>query len=184
MKVQVVIGILLLVSFLNREHLFSPSHHQPRSYPASLSLRIKGFILTYNKQLPEREAEEMANLIILSSQRARLDPCLLTALIARESRFNPQAVSSSGALGLGQLMPGTAKEVGVEDPFDSEQNIRGTADYLRKMFDAWEGYSNQLDLALASYRLGCGTVRNYGGIPPILDVQEYIKSVKELAKRI
>ena len=102
-----------------------------------------------------------------------VDPVLLTSLISQESSFNQNAVSSAGATGYGQLMPDTAAELGV-NPYDPEQNIDGSARYLRQMLDSNGG---NVKLALAAYNAGQGAVNQYGGIPPYAETQDYVSSV-------
>lgn len=97
---------------------------------------------------------------------------LLGALVWAESRYCVGAVSSAGALGLGQLMPGTASELGV-DPTDPAQNLTGSARYLRKQWDRF----GSLPLALAAYNAGPGKVERYGGIPPYAETQSYVGAV-------
>jgi len=100
-------------------------------------------------------------------------------LVSQESAWNPRAVSRSGAQGLGQLMPATAKELGVGDPFNPEQNLDGAARYLRQQLDRF----GSMDLALAAYNAGPGSVERYGGIPPFRETQNYVPSVREKSRR-
>ncbi|HXH04278.1 MAG TPA: transglycosylase SLT domain-containing protein [Candidatus Competibacteraceae bacterium] len=103
-----------------------------------------------------------------------LEPELLHAVISAESAFNPQAVSSAGAMGLMQLMPDTAKRFGVTDPFDPVANLHGGARYLRFLLDQFRS----LNLALAAYNAGEGAVSRYGNaIPPYEETQTYVKRV-------
>lgn len=109
-----------------------------------------------------------------ASREAGLDPRLLKAVAAAESGFDPRAVSPKGALGLMQLMPGTARELGVSDPFDPEQSVRGGARYLRRLLDRFGG---RLDLALAAYNAGPSAVERHGGVPPYRETREYVQRV-------
>lgn len=109
-----------------------------------------------------------------------VDPALVQAVIHAESAFNPQAVSSKGAQGLMQLMPGTAREVGVGDALDAEQNIRGGVTYLSRMIALHNG---DVKLATAAYNAGPGAVRRHGGIPPYAETQAYVKRVGILHER-
>jgi soluble lytic murein transglycosylase-like protein len=101
-----------------------------------------------------------------------LEPELLAALIWVESRFCIDAISPVGAIGLGQLMPGTARQLGV-DPNDPVQNIYGSAKYLRAQWDTFQSWP----LALAAYNAGPDAVRRYGGVPPYAETQKYVRSV-------
>ncbi|HVL39761.1 MAG TPA: lytic transglycosylase domain-containing protein, partial [Fimbriimonadaceae bacterium] len=99
---------------------------------------------------------------------------LLDALVAEESAYDPNARSRAGAMGLSQLMPGTARELGVADPFDPAQNLRGGAKYLAQMLQRF----GDLRLALAAYNAGPGAVEKAGlAVPPYRETQEYVERV-------
>lgn len=103
-----------------------------------------------------------------------LEPALLRAVARQESAFQPCAVSRAGAMGLMQLMPETAANLGVADPFDPEQSILGGARYLRLLLDRFD---NDLALTLAAYNAGPARVESYGGIPPIRETQNYVTRI-------
>jgi soluble lytic murein transglycosylase-like protein len=116
---------------------------------------------------------EVARAIRAAAARHGIDPALLLALAWQESRFRQSAVSHKGALGIMQLMPGTAAQLGV-DPRDPLQNIDGGARYLRAMLDR---YGGDVRLALAAYNAGPGAVDRHGGIPPFRETRGYVATI-------
>ena len=107
-----------------------------------------------------------------------IDPALLKGLVSQESGFNPSARSGAGAVGLTQLMPGTASALGVTNPLDPAQSLQGGAKYLREQLDRFGGDQT---LALAAYNAGPGAVQKYGGVPPYAETQNYVTSVMSKA---
>ncbi len=119
---------------------------------------------------------DVASLRSLADQVAQetgVDASLFAALISAESGWNPSAVSPKGAIGLTQLMPDTAKSLGVANPFDPIENMKGGARYLRRMLDEF----GSVELALAAYNAGPGAVRRHGGIPPYAETQAYVRRI-------
>lgn len=118
--------------------------------------------------------------IAAAAKEYHLDPSLLRAVIHAESAFKRYAVSDKGAQGLMQLMPGTAADLGVGDPFDAGQNIRGGADYLAQLLKQFNGDEQ---LATAAYDAGAQNVQKYKGVPPFDETQVYVQRVATLHKR-
>ena len=134
--------------------------------------RMKSSRRLYSASLYERAIYEAA-------RQHRVDPNLIKAVIHVESGFNPRAVSPKGAKGLMQLMPGTARMLGVRNAFVPEWNILGGTQYLAKLL---KRYGNEA-FALAAYNAGDVPVQRYNGIPPFSETQEYVKRVLHLKKQ-
>ncbi len=116
----------------------------------------------------------LETLISEVAARHGLPAALLKGVVAVESGFNPRAVSPAGAIGLMQLMPATARALGVNDPFDPAANLDGGARYLKQMLDRFQG---DIRLALAAYNAGPGAVEHYRGVPPYRETRAYIDKV-------
>lgn len=123
----------------------------------------------------EGQKFKLDSLINHFADKFKLDRALVKAVIKVESDFNPRVTSSKGAQGLMQLMPETAREIGVSNPFDPSDSIYGGSFYLRRMLDSFD---LNLDHALAAYNAGPSAVRKYGGIPPYEETRNYVKRVK------
>ncbi len=135
----------------------------------------------YNPRLSPAEADIIARSLLVFSKQYNLDPRLVVALVVIESGFQPLARSRAGAMGLGQLMPATARSLGV-DPYDPAQNLYGTIRYLRGNLDRF-GWNN-VHLALAAYNAGRGAVERYEGIPPYDETRWYVYHVSTLYRRL
>jgi soluble lytic murein transglycosylase-like protein len=109
-----------------------------------------------------------------------LDPRLVVAVANRESAWNPKAISNAGACGIMQIMPATARFLGIADIFEPRANIFAGTRYLRALLDTFHG---DLDLALAAYNAGPGAVQKFNGIPPYRETQQYVKIVRASYER-
>ena len=127
--------------------------------------------------IPLKPEEAYEDLIQEAAQTHELDPALIRAVMRTESEFNPAAVSPVGAMGLMQLMPALAEEMGVVDPLDPRDNVMGGAKYLRQLLTANRG---NVPLTLASYNAGPGNVKRYKGIPPFKETRNYVRKITGL----
>jgi soluble lytic murein transglycosylase-like protein len=151
----------------SRYKLFIATNKEPNAVTSTFNNRYRPF---------SRSERRKYHAHILAAARAfSLEPALIHAVISAESGYNPLARSAKGAKGLMQLMPDTAKRYGVVNPLDPEQNILGGAAYLR---DLLKMFGNDLNLALAAYNAGEGTVMEYGNhIPPYRETKQYVPKV-------
>lgn len=130
-----------------------------------------GFKLLMRESEPIRPWREIAKS---EAMKHGIDPLLVKALIRIESGNDPTAISPKGARGLMQLMPETAKELGVADIMTPQQNIKGGVKYFSDLLDKFEG---RLDLALAAYNAGPGAIKNHGGVPPFPETINFVARV-------
>jgi hypothetical protein len=149
-------------------------------YKISLSLPEKHPVSTPKRSLLSahgKKTEALLHPIILqAANRYQIDSDLVKAIIMVESRYNPKAISKRGAKGLMQLMPKTAKALGVGDSFNPEHNINAGVRYFKKLMNQFNG---DVKLALAAYNAGSKKVRKYQGVPPFKATHYYIKKVFE-----
>jgi len=141
-------------------------------YPAASS--AKGNFKKILKSVA-KAPENLEAIFKEASKKYGVSEKLLKAVAKAESNFNPSATSKKGAAGVMQLMPATARSLGVDDPYDARSNIMGGAKYLKENL---ERYNGNVDLTLAAYNAGSNNVSKYGGIPPFKETQEYVKKVK------
>ena len=140
---------------------------------ARVAVSIDSFV-----PVPPRRAYEA--LIREAARRYKVEAGLIKSVMQTESSFNPVAVSSAGAVGLMQLMPDLALELGVIDPFDPRENIMAGARHLRRLLDAHDG---NVRLAVASYNAGEAAVARYGDVPPYPETRNYVLRVTRLLAR-
>ncbi len=144
-----------------------------------------GFIKGRNPRLSNQDAYDIAAGIVGFSLRYGVDARLIMAMVMVESGFDPYATSRVGAQGLGQLMPGTAKGLGVANSYDSAQNLFGTVKLVRNHLDTYNRRTGGQDfetlvLTLAAYNAGPGAVKRHGGVPPYRETQNYVRKVVAL----
>lgn len=151
----------------------------------------KNAVKNFNSRLSEAEADKIARSIVGFSFKYQVDPRLVCAVILAESHFRVNATSPCGAQGLGQLMPGTAAGLGVNNAYDPVENVYGSVRYIRSMFDRMAGGKmwseltwNDLALALAAYNAGPGAVKKHGGVPPYKETQNYVRRVVSIYKKL
>lgn len=185
----------------NRQKPTQPSRLIRRENPASRSGFLaavydlipiyKKAVRSFNRKLSEAEADAIARSILGFSAHYQVDPRLVVAVILAESHFRPEATSSKGCMGLGQLAPGTAAGLGVSNAYDPVQNLAGSVRLIRGHLDrisgnaAWTKLTWQdLALALASYNAGSGAVKKYGGVPPYRETRTYINRVFSVYRRL
>lgn len=127
----------------------------------------------------DSQTDYYSQLIEAASKKYNISSSIIKSVINTESGFNKTAVSSTGAMGLMQLMPETAEALGVSNAFDPQENIDGGVRYLKDMLSEFGG---NLELALAAYNAGPNSVKKYGGIPPYKETQNYVKKIMSSLK--
>jgi soluble lytic murein transglycosylase-like protein len=152
---------VMIPESLSQKHSANNTEH---SLPSPVRLPISG-----------KKAERLLHpIVIQAAGRYQVDPALIKAIIMAESGYNIRAISKKGAKGLMQLMPATARALGVEDVFNPRQNISGGIRYFKQLVNQFDG---DIKLALAAYNAGSRKVRHYQGIPPFKATRYYIKKV-------
>lgn len=147
-------------------------------FTSTSSTEVNSIPLTSMPPLSLLKASNNIDQIInQAAQQYSVPAKLIKAVIQQESSFNTNAVSKTGAAGLMQLMPGTAKSLGVSDVFDPGQNVLAGSKYLKQLLDKYDG---KIDLALAAYNAGPANVDKYGGIPPFEETTNYVRKVSDL----
>ena len=150
------------------------------------------FIARQNRNLNAQQAATIAASLLNFADRYNVDPRLVVAMIIAESGFDPTATSRTGAMGLGQLMPGTARALGVSNPYDPVQNLNGSIAYLRNRLDTFRNSAlpdgglsfEQVRLAMAAYNAGTEAVRKYHGVPPYRETQAYVRRIESIYRKL
>lgn len=179
--------LLLTAAALSAPHAAKVRANQPGPFPSRASTAIsdtmsEGLLPTVSVSMDNFVAPLDAqhvydDLIAEAAEKYNLDPRMIRAVMQTESGFNPLAVSPVGAIGLMQLMPEVAAELGADDPMDPRQNIMAGSRYLRQLLTAHRG---NVKLALASYNAGPGNVAKYRAVPPFKETRNYVKKVTGL----
>jgi soluble lytic murein transglycosylase-like protein len=179
--------LLLTAAALSAPHATKVRANQTVQFPSSSSAAISDTIIEGllpsvsvridNFLAPVDARHAYDGLIAEAAEKYNLDPHMIRAVMQAESAFNAMAISPVGAVGLMQLMPDVAAELGADDPMDPRQNVMAGSRYLRQLLNAHRG---NVKLALASYNAGPGNVAKYGGTPPFKETRNYVKKVTGL----
>jgi soluble lytic murein transglycosylase-like protein len=159
-------------------HKPRPSNPTAMTAPAGDTPPLTAVWVRLNEDY-RRAPESYDQLIEEAARTYGLDATLIRAVILTESAFDPLAISTAGAMGLMQLMPALAEELGVTDVFDARQNIMAGSRYLG---DLLRFHNGNLPLALASYNAGPGNVERYGGVPPFEETQTYVRRITDIVE--
>lgn len=151
-----------------------------RSVHALRTVSFGPVLFDANVRVRNAMPAELSSVIEQAARTHSIDPRLVAAVASRESAYDPRAVSRAGACGIMQLMPATARFLGMSDVFDIRENVFGGTRYLRTLLDTFHG---DLDLTLAAYNAGPGAVQRFNGVPPYRETQQYVKLVRAAYER-
>jgi len=181
---RLALGFLLLpIQFARADQIVSlVDEHGRKVYVNTGEKATRGEWLTRSFRptptgIPTLAPQEIDRLVHQTAEKHRVDPQLVHAIIKVESKYDPNAVSRKGAMGLMQLVPATAQRFGVENPFDPQQNIEGGVNYLKYLLEMFGG---DLTLSLAAYNAGEHSVQRFGGIPIFSETREYVRKVTDI----
>ena len=176
---KIICGILILsfpLVLANPSNAtFQTVYSVIKGIPGYFSSAIK-----FEDTVPESTDNDYWSMVLKASEHYEVSPSLVWAIISVSSKFDPKAKSPDGALGLMQLMPQTASEMGVKNPLNPEQNILGGTRYLRYLLDRFNG---NVESAVAAYHAGPSLVERYHGVPPKKPVRQFVREVLKQAAR-
>lgn len=173
-----------LLSFLFAFSAVPASAAQPPAANNPAAVRAYSHVLQkINPQMPAWQSQSLAKHLLINANRWKIDANMLVALVTVESSWHTHARSWAGAIGLGQLMPGTAAKLGV-NPTDPYQNLQGAARYLYGLLSRFRGKPDRYALAFAAYNAGPKAVEEFGGIPPYAETEHYVVKVTSTWQRI
>jgi len=168
--------VAALFALLCASFSIAPASAQTTAAASAPVAAMVNVMRSFNPQLTLGKAEAYARSVMADAMRTHLDPKFIMSIVTVESHWHSNAVSPVGAQGLGQLMPYTAKKLGV-NPHVPSDNLRGTSNYLRTLMNTFKGKPNAVKLAIAGYNAGPKAVQKYHGVPPYAETQTYVVKV-------
>jgi hypothetical protein len=174
------------IAYGSRGYIAGLSAGAQQVYPA-----YRSFIANHNRKLSDKQVDDITRTLLIFSERLDMDPRLVMAIFIAESDFDPNCTSHAGAMGIGQLMPENARELGLSNPYDPVQNVAGSIWLLKSHLNQYSGGAAQDEIKMrdivlmaAAYNAGPGAVRKYKGVPPYRETQNYVKKVTRLYKQL